>query len=177
MNMARSMLKEKQFSNYLWRETISFSIYVLNRSPTKSVKNKVPQEAWTCMSCSVAHFRVFGCVEYAHDPKELRKLDDISEKCIFLGYNDQSKEYKLYNQVTKKVIINRDVEFKEDEACNESIDKTIYVGVVIPQEEDEAEEHISQGGHQGSQTQSPIRDIPTRTTRNCVQGESSILVA
>ena len=71
MNMARSMLKEKQFSNYLWRETISFSIYVLNRSPTKSVKNKVPQEAQIGMSCSVVHFRLFGCVEYAHVPKEL----------------------------------------------------------------------------------------------------------
>ena len=151
--MARSMLKEKQFSNYLWRETISFSIYVLNRSPTKSVKNNVPQEAWTCMSCSVAHFRVFGCVEYAHDPKELRKLDDISEKCIFLGYNDQSKEYKLYNQVTKKVIINRDVEFKEDETWVGSIYNTIFVGATIPQEEDETKEQIAQGGHQGSQTQ------------------------
>ena len=79
--------------------------------------------------------------------------------------------------MTNKMIINGEVEFKENEAWDGSIDKKIFIGVVIPQEEDEAEEHISQGGHQGSQTQSPIRDIPTRTTRNCVQGESSILVA
>jgi hypothetical protein len=113
-------------------------------------------------------------VSYAHVPKELRrKLDDRSEKCIFLGYNDQSKAYKLYNPVTKKVIISRDVEFKEDEAWDGSIDKTISVGETIPQAEDEAEEYIAQGGQQGSQTQSSIRDTPTRTPRNFVQGESS----
>jgi transposase InsO family protein len=81
INMARSMLKEKQLSNGFWGEAIDLSVYVLNRSPTKSVNNKVPQEAWTCMSCNVAHFRVFGCVAYAHVPKELRrKLDERSER-------------------------------------------------------------------------------------------------
>ena len=145
--MVISTLKEKQLLNDFWGEAIACSVYILNRSPTKSVKNKVPQDAWTCMSCSVAHFRVFGCVEYAHDPKELRKLDDISEKCIFLGYNDQSMEYKLYNRVTKKVIINRDVEFKEDEAWNGSIYKTISIEATIPQTKDEAEEHIAHNLH------------------------------
>jgi hypothetical protein len=147
MNMARSMLKEKQLSNDFWGEAISCSIYVLNRSPTKSVKKKFPQEAWTCMSCSEVQFRVFGCVAYAHVPKELRrKIDEKSEKCIFLGYNDQSKAYKLYNPVRKKVIISRSVEFKEDGAWDGSIDKNIPIREVIPQEEDAMEEKIAQGG-------------------------------
>lgn len=48
---------------------------------------------------------------YAHVPDELRKkLDNKGEKCIFLGYSDESKAYKLYNPLTKKVIINRDVQ-------------------------------------------------------------------
>jgi hypothetical protein len=34
--------------------------------------------------------------------------------------------------VTKKVIINRDVEFKENEAWDGIIDKIIYVGAIIP---------------------------------------------
>jgi transposase InsO family protein len=89
MNMARSMLKENHLSNHFWGEGVACSVYVLNISPTKSVKNKVPQEAWTCMSCNVAQFRVFGCVAYAHVPKELRrKLDEKSEKCIFLRCSD-----------------------------------------------------------------------------------------
>jgi hypothetical protein len=70
---------------------------------------------------------------HAHVPKELRrKLDDRSEKCIFLGHSDQSKAYKLYNMVTKKVIINMDIEFNENKSCDGSINMTISIGV-IPQ--------------------------------------------
>ena len=54
---------------------------------------------------------------YPHIPDERRKkLDDKSEKCIFIGYSDTTKGYKLYNPVTEKVIISRDVQFFEDEA-------------------------------------------------------------
>jgi hypothetical protein len=42
------------------------------------------------------------------------KLDDKSEKCIFVGYGDRRMGYKLYNLITKKVIMSRDVIFKED---------------------------------------------------------------
>ena len=64
MNMARSMLKEKHLPNEYWGEALACLVYILNRSPTKSVKSKVPQEAWSGRSCSVAHLRIFGCVVY-----------------------------------------------------------------------------------------------------------------
>ena len=51
---------------------------------------------------------------YAHVPKAARsKLDDKVEKTIFIRYKHGG--YKLYNQITKKVIISRDVTFVEDE--------------------------------------------------------------
>lgn len=42
MNMAQSMLKEKHLRNEYWREAVSCVVYILNRSPTKSVKDRVP---------------------------------------------------------------------------------------------------------------------------------------
>jgi hypothetical protein len=42
MNMARSMLREKNFSNDYWDEVVACSIYIMNISPTTSVKDKVP---------------------------------------------------------------------------------------------------------------------------------------
>ena len=69
--------------------------------------------------------RVFGCVAYAHVPDELRKkLDNKGDKCIFVGYSDESKAYKLYNPSTKKVIIRRDVQFIEEEAWDGSLENT-----------------------------------------------------
>jgi hypothetical protein len=86
----------------------------------------VPQESWSGKDHSVSHFKVFGCIAYAHVPKQTRsKLDDKSEKCIFIGYDEQSKEYKLFNPITKKFIVSRDVVFKEEESWDGNIDKTI----------------------------------------------------
>ena len=92
------------------------------------------------MSCIISHFKVFGCVSYAHVPWQIRgKLDDQSEKCIFFGYSEQSKSYKLYNSVTKKTIISRDVVFKEQESWNGTVDKTIDAQVPFKEEDDVAE--------------------------------------
>ena len=50
-------------------------------------------------------------------PKTKRKkLDDCGEKCIFIGYNEESKAYKLYNPLTNRVVVSRDVIFSEDES-------------------------------------------------------------
>jgi hypothetical protein len=87
----------------------------LNFSPTSSLKNKFPQEAWSGMKSSVSHFKVLRCVAYSHFPKDLRiNLDDRSEKCIFVGYSENSKAYRLYNLITQKLIVSRDVKFQED---------------------------------------------------------------
>jgi hypothetical protein len=121
MNMERSLLKEKYMSNTFWAEAVSCSAYLLNRSPTTSLKMKVPQEAWSGTKLDVAHLRTFGCIAYTHIPSELRKkLDDRSEKCIFTGYNETSKAYRIYNPISKKQILNRDVKFLENQLWNES---------------------------------------------------------
>jgi hypothetical protein len=44
-----------------------------------------------------------------------KKLDVKSIKCVFLGVSEESKAYRLYNPVTKKIIISRDVIFVENE--------------------------------------------------------------
>ena len=58
MEMARSMLAAKHLSNEYWGEAVATAVYIMNRCPTKSVKNKVPQEPWTGMNHSVSHLKV-----------------------------------------------------------------------------------------------------------------------
>ena len=40
-------------------------------------------------------------------------MDKKSERCIFVGYSNESKGYKLYSLETKKLIIRRNVVFYE----------------------------------------------------------------
>jgi transposase InsO family protein len=120
MNMARSLLKEKSMSKLFWDEVVECLVYLLNRSSTTSVKMKVPQEAWSGTKINVAHLRIFGCIAFAHIPSELRrKLDDGSDKCIFVGYSDTYKAYILYNLISKKLILSRYVKFLENQLWSE----------------------------------------------------------
>jgi hypothetical protein len=121
MNMERTLIKEKCLSNNFWAEVVACSVYLLNRSPTTSLQMKFPQEAWSGTKLNVAHLRTFGFIAYAHIPSELRKkLDDRSEKCIFTGYSETSKAYRLYNPITKKLILSRDIQFLENQFLNDS---------------------------------------------------------
>ena len=116
LNMTRSMLKEKNLPKELWAEAIACSIYLLNRCPINSVKRMTPQEAWSRYKPNVTHLRVFGCVVYAQVPEaKRRKLDDRGEKCVFVGYSEESKAYKLYNPLIGKLVVSRDVIFSEEE--------------------------------------------------------------
>lgn len=115
LNIVRNILTMSGVPKSFWPEAVNWSVHVLNRSLTFSVQNMTPQEAWNGRRPSVDYFRIFGCVAYARIPEEKRrKLDDKEEKCIFLIVSEQSKACKLYNPITKKIIISRDVNFDED---------------------------------------------------------------
>jgi len=63
----------------------------------------------------VKHFKVFGSLCYKHIPDASRsKLEDTSEIMILIGYHPTGA-YKLYNLVTQKVHISRDVIVNEAE--------------------------------------------------------------
>lgn len=71
-----------------------------------------PEEAWSGSKTLVEHFRVFGCLAHVHVPDSKRiKLNDKSMKCILLGVSEESKAYRLFNPVSKKIVISRDVIF------------------------------------------------------------------
>ena len=109
------MLRFKQLPKEFLVEAIATTVYILNRCLTRSVRGKTPEKAWSGKESSIRQLRVFGCISYAHVRDQLRKkLDDICEKCIFIGYSLNSKTYKLYNPETKKVTISRDVTFDEE---------------------------------------------------------------
>uniref|UniRef100_A0A2N9G9X7 Uncharacterized protein n=1 Tax=Fagus sylvatica TaxID=28930 RepID=A0A2N9G9X7_FAGSY len=101
----------------LWAEAVHTAIYILNRSPTKAVLNKTPFEAWHKQKPMVNQLKVFGCIAYAHIPSQEReKFDKKGEKYIFIGYNDESKGFRLLNPKSNKLVVSRDVIFDEVES-------------------------------------------------------------
>ncbi|CAL2265082.1 unnamed protein product [Prunus armeniaca] len=115
MNLVRCMLTEKQVPKAFWPEAVRWCVHVLNRCPTLAVQNRTPEEAWSGMKPTVEYFRVFGCLAHVHVPDQKRiKLDDKSTQCVLLGVSDESKAYRLFDPVSKKIIVSRDVVFEEN---------------------------------------------------------------
>lgn len=84
VEMARTMMNEKGLSKYFWAEAVHTALYILNKCPTKALKDKTPVEAWSGMKPFVSHFKIFGCICYAYIPAEKRtKLDEKSKKIGF----------------------------------------------------------------------------------------------
>ena len=109
-----------------WGDVVVCVSYLRNRIPSHAIEDKTPHEMWFGHLPSIKHLRFFGSTCYALIPKEQRnKLGARSRKCIFLGYSDTSKAYRLYDEVKKKFVDSRDVVFLETNKYDESIDKQL----------------------------------------------------
>ncbi|KAL9413504.1 hypothetical protein AB3S75_042066 [Citrus x aurantiifolia] len=70
VEVARSMLKGKGIPNNLWAEACHTTVYILNRSPTKAVRDKTPFEAWHNRKPNVDHLKILGSIAYALIPAQ-----------------------------------------------------------------------------------------------------------
>jgi hypothetical protein len=113
--MVNCMIQSKGSSLKYWEEAINCANYIVNRTPTKALKNITLEEAWTKIKLDVSHFCVFDSIAWAHNPDEKRKaLQPKSEKCIFVGYSEDVKGYRLLQPHCNEIIIRRDVKFGEN---------------------------------------------------------------
>jgi hypothetical protein len=103
-----------KLNHKFWVEIVATTTYIQNQILTNAISNMTPKEVWCGYKPSISHFGVFGCVAFAHVPKEVRtKLDSKGVKCIFVTYCEEIKGYKLSNPISQYVIINHDVIFNE----------------------------------------------------------------
>jgi hypothetical protein len=105
---------EAQLPAFLWTEAVFTANYLVNISPTRANSGVTPEQAYSGTIPSIDHLRIFGCLAHLHISKEHRKkMDSKSHKCLFLGYDRESKMYRLYDPEKKKILLNRDVIFDE----------------------------------------------------------------
>jgi hypothetical protein len=89
-----STMKGKGLPGYFLRESIATTIYFLNRSPTRSMEGMIPYEAGNGRKSNMGHLSAFRCIVYTMITKpHLKKLDDLSTKMVFVGYEMGSMAY------------------------------------------------------------------------------------
>lgn len=80
------------------------------------VKESLVSHTWTSFE---------GVVHVHTTDEKWAKLDVKREKLIFVGYDQSSNDYKLYNPNNNKIVINRDRIFDEEGECTLSPEKGI----------------------------------------------------
>jgi len=58
------MLENKHIPHKYWAKVVHIVVYLLNRSPTKSIPTMTPKEPWSRKKPYVSHLKVFGSVAY-----------------------------------------------------------------------------------------------------------------
>ena len=87
------MIFHARLPKSFWAEVVATATYVINRSPSAAIGFKTPYEMWSGHKPSLDHLRVFGCTAYPHIKQG--KLDPRAKRCLFIGYPNGVKGYKL----------------------------------------------------------------------------------
>lgn len=72
---------------------MNIAAYLINKSPLVAIGFKTLKEMWNVIPPKYDHLRVFGCVAYANVKQG--KMEPRAKKCMFVGYTDGVKGYKL----------------------------------------------------------------------------------
>ena len=114
-----------------WAEATNMAVYVINRSPGTAIDLQIPEEKWTSRKVDYSDLRTFGCSAYVHVQKQERsKLDPKSKPCLFMGFKEGVKGYKLWDPVQKKMFVSRDVIFDEKPLLDKELEEKKYEGTV-----------------------------------------------
>lgn len=95
-----------------------------HKNPHEVLFNKLPD---------YDNLRVFGCLTFAANPVNTAdKFEHRGVPCLFVGYPPFQKGYKLFNLLTNKHFVSRDVQFNEEIFPFHSSDKNKFMTHIPP---------------------------------------------
>jgi hypothetical protein len=111
LDMVRSMISQTDLPLSFWGYALETVVFTLNRVSTKSIE-RTPYEIWIAKHPGLSFLKVCECEAYVK-----RLMSDMltpkSDKCFFVGYPRETKEYYFYNKAEGKVSIARNGVFME----------------------------------------------------------------
>jgi hypothetical protein len=159
LERARCLLSNVGLSRDFWAEAVNTACYLVNRSPSTAIDCKTPYEVWSGTPADYSFLKTFGCPTYCHVNDG--KLEPRSKKCIFLGYADGVKGYRLwcFDPKSPKFIINKDVVFDESTMLHPRKESVVSAGMEQGSSKElELQVEASQRVRDNTQDQ-PITDV------------------
>jgi hypothetical protein len=114
LDMARTMLEEYKTSNRFWAEAINTACYSINRLYLHRILKKTSYELLTGKKANVSYFRVFGskCFILVKRGRN-SKFSPKAVEGFLLGYESNTRAYRVFNKSTGLVEVSCDIVFDE----------------------------------------------------------------
>lgn len=114
-DMIRTIREDAKLPASLWAELANTSACLKNRTSIERLGWKTPYEIWFGQKPNVNHLPKIGSCAYAHiPPQHTKKLDKRCEELILIGYQDGTRNYRLWNKTSNLVRITPNVHIVEN---------------------------------------------------------------
>jgi hypothetical protein len=112
--MARTMLDEYKTPDRFWAEAINTACYSINRLYLHRILKKTPYELFTGKKPNISYFRDFGskCFILVKTGRK-SKFAPKAVEGFLLGYDSNTKAYRVFNKSTVLVEVSYDIVFDE----------------------------------------------------------------
>lgn len=145
--MARCMLIAANLPESFWAEAMQTANYIRNRCASRSLEQRTPFELWVGRRPRVRHLRIFGEKGFILDKSPSKgKFEPRGKECIFLGYDNQSKAYRVWLPREHKLVAARDVKFVNEFSDHRSFREFMPDHHSNPKENLNEEEHTTEIG-------------------------------
>jgi hypothetical protein len=116
MNDAHAMMIAAGLPRSLWAEAVHHNVWLCNRTPTRALTGlKTPFEVATGKKPDLLQLCEWGAIVWVKC-LDAGKLDPRAEEARFVGFDDESKGYRIYWPKKFRISIERDVYFDKDRA-------------------------------------------------------------
>jgi transposase InsO family protein len=114
LDMARTMLDEYKTPDQFWAEAINTACYSINCLYLHQILKKTSYELLTSKKPNVSYFRIFGSkcfilIKRGRKSKFARKVVEG----FLLGYDSNTRAYRVFNKSTRLVEVSCDIVFDE----------------------------------------------------------------
>ena len=109
---ARAYMQHATMPKSFWADALYLACDVMNNLPNKGLGGRTPASCFGIGTADLHEFKIFGCAAYAKLPNvdgaKLPKLDARAHQCVWLGRDQHSAGYRLYDLEDSKLIVSRD---------------------------------------------------------------------
>jgi hypothetical protein len=114
LDIARTMLDEYKTSDRFWAEAINTACYSINRFNLHWILKKTSYELLTSKKPNVSYFRVFGSKCFILIKRGRNsKFAPKAVEGFLLGYDSNTRAYRVFNKSTGLVEVSCDIVFDE----------------------------------------------------------------